>query len=141
MVEIGIMIAIIILGAAFAKRIAGDSHDRRLALKQTYTATAKAGKGKQEVILKQEADPARLKALEIYHDLAKEKLDVIKTAIAAGLSDAELDALDQRLEHLIGRDKLAELVEGRAPVITQDLLDNSVENERRGLRQSAAAKG
>lgn len=41
----------------------------------------------------------------LHTDLIKEKLDIIKTAIAMGYRDDELAGLDRRLEKLIGTEK------------------------------------
>ena len=65
-------------------------------------------------------------ARESYERLVRDKLDVIKTAIAMGQSDDEIRALDARLERLIGTDKLKDLLDGRSPqppVPAQDLKD------------------
>ena len=43
-----------------------------------------------------------------YTDLIKEKLDVIRTALAMGRDDDEIAELDRRLERLIGTEKMLE---------------------------------
>ena len=43
-----------------------------------------------------------------YMELIREKLDVIKTALAMGRSDEEIKELDARLERLIGTKKMLE---------------------------------
>lgn len=43
---------------------------------------------------------------KIYAELVKEKLDVIKTALAMGHSTDEIHDLDKRLEELIGTEKM-----------------------------------
>ncbi len=42
----------------------------------------------------------------MYAELVKEKLDVIKTALAMGQSTDEIRELDERLEKLIGTEKM-----------------------------------
>jgi len=77
------------------------------------------------------------KALEVYRELAKEKLEVIKTALAMGYSDAEIAKLDARLENLIGREKLVELLKGGSAeaIASADLVDTQLEREVERLRQ------
>ena len=43
-----------------------------------------------------------------YMELIKEKLEVIKTALAMGHSDSQVKDLDRRLEKLIGTEKMLE---------------------------------
>lgn len=76
------------------------------------------------------------KALETYERLAKEKLEVIKTALAMGYKDDDLAALDARLERLVGRDKLAEILHGSgaAAMASADLLDTQLDHEVDRLR-------
>jgi hypothetical protein len=81
----------------------------------------------------------RLKALEAYRQLASEKLDVVKTAIAMGYSDKELDKLDQRLEQLIGADALRSVIRGEAPLPSKELSERDLEAELRELRQTIQA--
>ena len=50
------------------------------------------------------------KARTTYERIVLEKLDVIKNAVAMGYSQNELAALDARLEKLVGREKLHELL-------------------------------
>lgn len=77
---------------------------------------------------------ARVKALEIYRQLASEKLDIVKTAVAMGYKDKELDLLDQRLGELIGEDALKELIRGEAPLAGGKLRERDTESELRKLR-------
>lgn len=58
-----------------------------------------------------QADRAR----EVYERLAREKLDVIKTAIAMGQSDDQIRELDARLERLIGTEQLKSLLDAKKP--------------------------
>ena len=82
-------------------------------------------------------DTSSAKALEVYKELAKEKLEVIKTALAMGYSDAEIAQLDARLENLIGKDKLVELLKGGSAesIASADLVDTQLEREIERLRQ------
>jgi hypothetical protein len=82
------------------------------------------------------------KALETYERLAKEKLEVLKTALAMGYKDDDLAALDARLERLVGRDKLAEILRGAdaGAMASADLLDTQLDHEidrLRDMRQKA----
>ena len=76
------------------------------------------------------------KALETYERLAKEKLDVIKTALAMGYGDKELADLDARLEKLVGKERLDEILRGASPeaIASADLLDTQLERETQRLR-------
>jgi hypothetical protein len=77
----------------------------------------------------------RFKALEAYRQLASEKLDVIKTAIAMGYNEQELKRLDARLEQLIGAEAVQQLVHGEAPLPSGDLQRTSLETELRSIRE------
>lgn len=123
LIQIGVMVAIIIFASTAAKAIFGSSgkspgtrrHERQ-----------QAGLSKNE----------RDKALEVYRDLAKEKLDVMKNAIAMGYTESELESLDKRLEKLIGRDKLEEIIDGGLPQADHDMLDKDLLRERQRLREN-----
>ena len=115
------MVAIIIFASAAAKAMFGVSkspgarrHERRLAN-----------------LSKSERD----KALEVYRDIAREKLDVMKNAIAMGYTESELENLDKRLEKLIGRDKLEEILDGGLPQADHDMLDRDLLRELNRLRE------
>jgi hypothetical protein len=55
---------------------------------------------------------------EQYERLAREKLDVLRTAVAMGYDQRELAELDARLEQHIGHDGLRELLAGNdGPVL------------------------
>jgi hypothetical protein len=80
------------------------------------------------------------KALETYERLAKDKLEVIKTALAMGYKDDELAALDARLERLVGADKLSEILRGSGPetLASADLVDTQLDHEIERLRKMRA---
>lgn len=129
------MVAIIILASGVVKYwmpMASGHNARRQALLQ-------AGKRGQ-------ADPSSqymplpqvtAKALETYERLAKDKLEVIKTALAMGYKDDDLAALDARLERLIGADKLTEILRGSGPeaLASADLVDTQLDHEIERLRK------
>lgn len=91
----------------------------------------------EELRLKDKAE-----ARAAYERVILAKLEVMKTAVVMGFNDSELKALDQRLEALVGSDKVAGLVD---PVATQalpsaELLDVDLQREVahiRELQQSA----
>jgi hypothetical protein len=85
-------------------------------------------------------DPEQRKmALEAYKHAVSEKMDVMKTAIAMGWGDAELKALDERLEQLIGKDELKKLLDGEIPAAMGAAdLDPAVEAAR--LHRTASAQ-
>ena len=73
-----------------------------------------------------------------FERLAIEKLDVIKTAVAMGYRDEELDALDQRLEKLVGADKLGALIDPQAasvPRASSELFDTDFDKELERVRR------
>lgn len=116
------MVAIIILASGF----------RHLIVQQ-------AGKrGRVDASTQYQPSPqVTAKALETYERLAKEKLDVIKTALAMGYKDNELAALDARLEQLVGADKLTEILRGSGPeaLASADLVDTQLDHEIERLRK------
>ena len=57
------------------------------------------------------------KMLEAYTELMKERLDVIKTAIAVGYEQEDLVDLDLQLEELIGADEMRALINPKAPAV------------------------
>lgn len=57
------------------------------------------------------------KMLEAYTELMKERLDVIKTAIAVGYDQEDLVDLDLQLEELIGADEMRALINPKAPAV------------------------
>ena len=99
----------------------------------------KATRRHQLLSLGMERDDAaqlKAKALETYERLAREKLDVIKTALAMGYSDKELADLDARLEKLVGKEKLDAILMGASPeaIASADLIDTQLEREAQRLR-------
>ena len=88
------------------------------------------------------ADTLTAKALDAYKELAREKLEVIKTALAMGYKDDEIEKLDARLENLIGRDKLEQILRGQDPatLASVDLLDTQLDHEITRLKQARHTK-
>ena len=83
-----------------------------------------------DAMRKRERDEAR----RTYERIALQKLDVIKTALTMGYSQAELHDLDARLERLIGADKLQGLLAAnpQTPVAAlgdSDMLDTDLDSE------------
>ncbi|GEM_PF-2217288 len=80
----------------------------------------------------------RAEARALYERITRDKLDVIKTAVAMGADQQELKQLDARLEELVGSDKLHALLEGRdtgAPPLKDELLDLDLSQELENLRR------
>ena len=74
----------------------------------------------------------RDEARKTYERLALEKLEVIKTALTMGYQKADLDDLDQRLERLIGSDKLQGLLDPKQPQVPAartELLESELDEE------------
>jgi hypothetical protein len=113
------MVGLIILASAWAKRISGG---------------APRGRQGRETIVQQVASPDRQKALQVYENLVKEKLDVVKTALAMGYNQDDLARLDARLEQLIGKEQLEKLSRGEVPTASPDLLKNDIREELAKLR-------
>jgi hypothetical protein len=127
LISIGLMVAIIIAAGAWAK------------VYMAKHGVSKHGIGRYVVTQQQplpQANPVTTKALETYERLANEKLEVIKTALAMGYSDAEIAKLDARLENLIGKDKLQQILQGSgaAAVANADLVDTQLDREIERLR-------
>ena len=68
---------------------------------------------------------------ELYEKLVREKLEVLKTAIALGYDDVQLAKLDTRLEELIGKDELKRLLgdADAAPRFDEKLLTADMDGE------------
>ena len=59
----------------------------------------------------------------------------IKTALTMGYNDAELTRLDERLEKLIGKEKLDQIMRGESSAMASaDLLDTELDRELERLR-------
>ncbi len=61
----------------------------------------------------------RVKAREMYERIVREKLDVIKTAVAMGRDDDEIEMLDERLERLIGSREMGRLLGKKQPGVPE----------------------
>jgi hypothetical protein len=88
----------------------------------------------RDAIKKKERQEAR----QMYERLAREKLDVIKTAVAMGFPRNELEDLDRRLAQLIGVEELKSLLDKKTPGIplaSSDLVDASLGDELAQQRQ------
>ena len=79
----------------------------------------------------------RAEARKLYESLAREKIEVIKTALTMGYADLELKKLDERLERLVGPDKLTQLLDESPKVELRDvdLLDEDLQAEIERLQQ------
>lgn len=139
-VGIGLMVAIIKLSSAYSKRMAFGSGAGPW-LQAKVSVADKAGKGKQ--VAMSNADKAA--ALAAYQSLVKDKLDVLKTALAMGYDEHELSALDERLERLIGKEQLARIAAGQPAQPSSELLAvSNLEIERHKLqemRQQVSGQG
>ena len=75
---------------------------------QAHGVSAPDGKTLIELEKLRNADREKSRAL--FERLALQKLDIIKTGVAMGYKESDLDALDARLEKVIGADKLNALL-------------------------------
>lgn len=134
LISIGLMVAIIIAASAWARvylakhGISGHSKHGHYEIPQPAAQA--------------QNNPATAKALETYERLAQEKLEVIKTALAMGYSDSEISKLDARLENLIGKDKLEQILQGggAATAASADLIDTRLDSEIERLRKIRQAE-
>jgi hypothetical protein len=85
----------------------------------------------------------REKARAMYERLVTEKLDVIKTGLVMGMTRAELDHLDQRLEQLIGTDKMMALLDEKQPATpaAPQVPAADLESEIEGIKQASDKQG
>jgi hypothetical protein len=87
----------------------------------------------------------RKEARQLFERIVMEKLDVIKTAVAMGHKEDELNDLDMRLERLIGADKLAGLLDMDIPKVAaldprSDLRDTDLDAEIERLQRKHGEK-
>jgi len=130
-IELGVMIALIILASAAAKHFfspAKSSPDH-----QAQTTAAQAGNHETAKMHYKE----RAEAREMYERLVREKLTVIRDAIAMGYSEVELNKLDKRLAELIGEEELKKLIAQtpESPIASADLMDADLMKEVDNLRK------
>ena len=75
---------------------------------------------------------------QTYERLARDKIDVIRTALAMGRSDEDIRDLDERLERLIGADQMKSLLDPinpRPPLPQAELHDADLLSEVERSRQ------
>lgn len=85
----------------------------------------------------------RENARSMYERLVADKLDVIKTALVMGMSRDELDHLDQRLEQLIGAEKMRTLLDDSNPVVAKQDLKipaTDLETELQGIEKTGSQR-
>jgi len=86
----------------------------------------------------------RREARKLFERIVMEKLDVMKTAVAMGFQQNDLQDLDARLERLVGTDKLQGLLAGKevpvAPAVQpgSELNDTDLTNEIERLQRRQA---
>ena len=97
---------------------------------------------KKEIELFKLKKAERDEARKTYERLVNEKLEVIKMAMSMGAPKAELEALDMRLEKLIGQGKIERLLDEDIviPEPTSELMDNDLDVEIKRL-QAMREKG
>jgi hypothetical protein len=80
----------------------------------------------------------RREARKLYERIVMEKMDVIRTAIAMGHSQAELRELDRRLAALIGADEIKTLLDEKSPGVPlakNELRDVDLSDEMKTLER------
>lgn len=129
-------VAVIILASGIVKHWMPVWAGRRHSLSQQAAAQGQPAPPERA----QPSPQVTAKALETYERLAKDKLEVIKTALAMGYKDDDLAALDARLERLVGADKLTEILRGSGPdaLASADLVDTQLDHEIERLRRLRA---
>jgi len=75
----------------------------------------RADEGSPEVEVERIKAKDRTDARALYERITLDKLEVIKTALAMGYTKRDLAELDDRLEELIGSDKLHRLLDDDSP--------------------------
>lgn len=73
-------------------------------------AGLRAPDGKTLIELEKLRNADREKSRALFERLAQQKLEIVKSAITMGYREADLDALDARLEKVIGAQKLQALL-------------------------------
>ncbi len=146
-----VLIVLIMAIASVAKSVAGKGHSRRRTRKaesgdkydyQAWSEGQRANERqtKKELELFKLRKAERDEARKLFERVVMEKLDVMKTAISMGMDKTDLEALDSRLEKLIGREKLESLINEdiEVPEVTGDLLDTDLQSEIDRLQQRQA---
>jgi hypothetical protein len=130
-VEIGLMVAIIVLGSAAAKHFFGAGG------RSAQSHATRADQGGYSAEAARLRYQERADARELYEKLVREKLAVVRDAIAMGYSEVELSKLDKRLAELIGEEDLKKLLSDapEAPVPSADLLDTDLASEVEKMRK------
>jgi len=84
----------------------------------------------------------RAESRMLFERLAQEKLEVIKTALTMGYADLELKKLDERLERLLGPEKLTQLLKEnpRVELTEVDLMDDDLQAEIERLQQQGQSR-
>jgi hypothetical protein len=82
----------------------------------------------------------RREARQAYERIAMEKLEVLKAGITMGYSQQELKELDQRLERLIGEDKLKKVLDPAKSGKLDKQLELDAQLDPRTALDSSAAK-
>jgi len=87
------------------------------------------------------AQGERREAQKLYERIVMEKIDALKTGLAMGLAKDDLAELDDRLERMVGAEKLTALLkDGQPPESSssgkaEHLPDTDIEDEITRLRQ------
>jgi len=130
-VEIGLMVAIIVLGSAAAKHFFGHAG------RHSHGGASQASGTNYSPEATRLRYQERASARELYERLVREKLAVVRDAVAMGYSEIELSKLDKRLAELIGEEDLKKLLSDspETPVPTADLLDTDLATEVEKMRK------
>jgi hypothetical protein len=84
----------------------------------------------------------RERSRKMYEELVKEKLGVLKTAIAMNYSRDDIAQLDRRLEEVIGTEKMASLLDNKTPhppKITPEMAQADLLGDLEDIRQQSNA--
>lgn len=123
LIQIGLMVAMIIFAGSAARFLFGTKQSVKL---KAAAEPERLELEKEKIRAKDRADTR-----EMLERLAVKKLDVIKDAIAMGYDDLQLAKLDERLENLVGAEKLTQILNpGQdGPQVDSDLLDADLHAE------------
>jgi len=133
-IELGIFIAIIIMASAAAKYFFGTGHQKGQRAQAGSPPQSKLNLEQQRLQVQE-----RTEARALYERLVREKLEVIKDAVAMGYAEADLHRLDKRLAELIGEQQLKQLLsdDPELPQATDDLKDTDLLAEADRLKRKS----
>ncbi|MBN2083459.1 hypothetical protein JW859_14785 [bacterium] len=126
MIDIALFIVIVMLGAAATRYFFGTGTRQQRRTEVEASRQAATDLEVKRLLIKERAE-----ARALYERLVREKLEVIRDAVAMGYAETDLHRLDKRLAELIGEQQLKQLLseDPDLPQATDDLRDTDLLNE------------